>query len=220
MMNKDEKNGVHPTDLGLTLTDTLARSDLSSAALELGEIPLDAFTDSGVLRDIPVLGTLSALWRAGVTVRDHLFTKKLIRFLSSLKEVPSDRRSEMVARLEADPHFGRRVGEEVVLLLDRLDSTAKADLVGRAFRAYCEGLVDALTLQRINSAIDRILMADLRRLPQLLDNAQSIDRVTKYAFLNAGLAHVEGLASGTVVVVDRDLCQAIVRHVLTDSDAG
>jgi hypothetical protein len=168
-MNERERHGPPVSDLGPTLTQTIANSDLSSSLLELIELPLDHALDPGILREVPVLGTLLALWRTGRTVRDHLFTKKLLGFLEELSKVPRERRAEMIPRLHADSHFGRQVGEEVTLLLDRLDSIPKANLVGRAFRAYCQGFFDLPTLQRTNAAVDRILMLDLLQLPKFLD---------------------------------------------------
>lgn len=210
----------HPTDkraegdLGPSLSETLKRSDLASVATDLGEVSLDLLLKPGILRDIPVLGTLAGLWNAGRTVRDHLFTKKLLFFLRALSEVPQEQRRKMIEQLEADPTFGRKIGEEVVLLLDRLDTVVKAALIGKAFKAYCEGAITSATLERINYAIDRIMMSDLLQLPAFLEKSGSVSNLTKQAFVNGGLACVPEGYGTTVVRAEAPLCADLVKYVL------
>jgi len=207
-------------ELGVSLAETLRRSDISTVGLELAELALDSTMSEGILRDVPVLGALTGLWRTGRTVRDFLFTKKLVAFLRTLVDVPAEQRSEMIDRLEADRQFRRKVGEEIVLLLDRLDSMAKAVLMGRAFRGYCLGAFDALTLERLNHAIDRILERDLRRLPEFVANEQAMDDMTTQSFVNAGLAYMPVGMASTAVRANRELCAAMIVHVLGETNAG
>jgi hypothetical protein len=203
--------------LGTSLTKTLKGSDdLAEVGRELAEVGVDALVRDGVLRDVPIIGTLAGLCRVGITVRDWLFVKKLAQFLQALGDVPADQRAGMIVQLEADEDCGRKVGEEIVLLLDRLDSITKAVLMGRAFRAYCLGRIDAVMLQRMNHVIDRILERDLRTLPQYVaaGGVGGIDAFTLQAFVNAGLAFVRDGTSTTTVDANLEICKAMVEHVL------
>jgi hypothetical protein len=217
----NEMTGPNPsTELGVSLTETLRRSDLSTVASELAEVALDdAVLAEGVWRDVPILGTVVGLWRIGVTVRDYVFIKKLSEFLRALEDVPAAQRSAMIDKLEREPEYGRKVGEELILLLDRLDSVNKAGLMGRAFRAYCQGAFDISTLERLNHCLDRILLRDLSRLPEFLADERRMDDITKQAFVNVGLAYMPVGSSSTEVNANRELCAAMIEHVLTPSDA-
>lgn len=129
----------------------------------------------------------------------------------------------MVARLESDVNFGKKTGAEIVLLLERLDAIEKAALVGRAFRAYAKGFVDAETLQRMIHAIDRIMLRDLRQVPTFLQSPNSVSDRTRQALVYAGLAKLVSVSdfgafggfSALNVVPDESLCAGLVKHVLT-----
>jgi hypothetical protein len=208
-----------PPDLGQSLVQTIKQSELPGVTWELLEVAADSALQNDLLRDIPVASTILGLWKTGAAVRDYLLVKKLIAFLGGLRDIPVEQRRDMVARLEADAQFGERVGDEIILLLDRLDATAKATLVGRAFRAYCHGRISNNTLQRINQAIDRLLMRDLAQLPAALTLSPrccftGLSQITTQAFINAGLAYVRDGMSSTTIDPDEELCQAMIRYVL------
>jgi hypothetical protein len=130
---------------------------------------LDSKLGEGVVKDIPIVVSLAKIGRRVRAFVIYLFSKKLCVFLRTLSSVSPAQRKEMIAKLETDPHFGSTVGESVILLLDRLDLVSKAELAGRGFCAYCLGVIDATTLDRINFALDRILMRDLTHLPRVCE---------------------------------------------------
>ncbi|KAA3626806.1 MAG: hypothetical protein DWQ09_14540 [Proteobacteria bacterium] len=70
----------------------------------------------------------------------------------------------MVERLEQDDAYSQNVGESIILLLDRMDDISKPKLVARAFKAFSTGAIDSTQLQRINYAIDKLLMVDIEKL--------------------------------------------------------
>ena len=210
----ENPNAVGRTpDIGGTLTDTLKNSELRSLAPDLAELPLDSVLPPGVLRDIPILRTLDAIWKTSRTVRDHIFARKLLKFLRTLADIPPDCRRTMVEKLEADEQFGKRVGEQIIVLLDRLDDIEKATLIGRAFKAYCEGHFNAETLQRLNFAIDRVMLPDLARLDDFRHKRRGSYHAEQ-AFVNAGLGYIpHGMATVQVLPVE-PLCDALLQHVL------
>jgi hypothetical protein len=89
--------------------ETLRKSDLSSVAAAVSELAIDTLLDDGLLRDIPVVSTFRSLWKMGVTIRDWLFVKKLLKFLVELQELDAKVRNAMVAQLEEDPHSARKL---------------------------------------------------------------------------------------------------------------
>jgi len=54
---------------------------LQDSTAALAEVVLDSTLDSGVLKDIPIIGTALALTRATLVIRDRLFLNKLLHFL-------------------------------------------------------------------------------------------------------------------------------------------
>jgi hypothetical protein len=154
-------------DVGQSLGETLKRSDLASLSADYAEIGIDQLFDDGVLREIPVIGTLKALFNIGVGIRDHLFIKKLIRFLSVISDVPKEQRQRQIDEMDNSSEESKRVGETVMLLLDKANDMQKPALMAKAFRAYLLGEIDVTSLHRLWYAIDTIDVSYLQELAHI-----------------------------------------------------
>jgi hypothetical protein len=199
--SQPEAGGNMEQDIEDSLVKTLRNSDLSSVAMDFGEIGVDKLLSEGYLRDIPVVSTLVALWKTGAVIRDWLFVRKLLTFLRELKDVEPHKRREMIDNLQSDPLFNQKVGEHLILLLDRLDDMAKPALVGRAFRAYCEGRIDGEQLRLMNRAIDRVFVPHLSHLSTFVRRSERPGQIPMngqvlQSFTDCGLAWVpQGMAT-------------------------
>lgn len=201
-----------------SMIETLKESNLPSVLGDLGEITIDSIFEEGVLKELPIISTMIGLWRTGVAIRDFIFIRKLLKFLEELSEVPRQERIEMIERLEKDTDYRDKVGEEIVLLLDRLDSVEKAKFTGRAFSAYCKGYIDVDTLRRINYAIDRVLLRDLSELNKFSSDPGSVKPATLQNFINAGLAYtVPVFEIPAVVKTIPNLLRDFLRYVLKEN---
>lgn len=142
-------------------------SGAADALIDLADRVLEGVLHDDVLSQVPVIGTLVAAYRIGLGIREHLFVRKIVRFLVQLREIPEHERSRLRTRLENDAMLRRKVGELLMCLLDRFDEIEKAELFARAFKAYVQERIDFVTLQRMGVAIDRCLVADIRLLPSV-----------------------------------------------------
>jgi hypothetical protein len=159
--NGDDKLSAVPGED--SVVDIVA-SDAIDIAADLGEITLDRFLDDGFLKDIPFVGTAVKLYRAGVGIGAFLFTQKLLRFLGQLAEVPKAEREAFARRLDQDRDQKRKVGEHLLLLLERQDEMRKPALLARAFQAYIRGEIDFAQFQALGAVIDRCFFDDLTQL--------------------------------------------------------
>lgn len=123
-------------------------------AAGIGEVVLDSVLNEGVLRDVPALGSAVGLARAVGTMRDHYFLKKVAGFLGPFSD-PRDR-AEFATRIEADGKERAKVGENLVLLLERLDDMRKPEMIGRIYLAYIRGRIGWRDLQLLTAAVDRL----------------------------------------------------------------
>ncbi len=146
--------------LGASLIDTLRHSSAIDVVADFGEIGVDAIT-TGPLREVPIIGSLLGVWRAGVQVRDMVFVRKLCRFLQGLESVDPKDRERFADNLERDPKLRSRIGENLLLVLDRLDDMEKPELLARAFSLMMRGEIPYSQLSEFALAIDRCLVSDL-----------------------------------------------------------
>ena len=148
------------------LAKTIRQPDLSEVVYELAEVGIDQLIEEGFARDIPILGTVVGLARIGLSIRDLQFMKKLHRFLAEIQTVPQKERQKFVDKMNEEEGFEARVGEDLLLLLERLDSMKKPQMVGRIFKAWLEGRIDEDTHQRLQHSVDRI---NIHSVPRLIE---------------------------------------------------
>lgn len=201
--------------IATALVRSIRESTLASATLDVAEVLGDAALETGIVRDIPVLGVISGMRDASRRIAEELFDRKLLAFLRALHEVPREQRQNMLARLDRESGFEARVGERMVAMLQRLDDGEKAELLGRVFTAYARDQIDGYILTRLVRAIDRTDLVDLLRLPDFHLSGHA-DDLTLAAFVAVGLAHApHGMATVHYVENSR-LCHPMLRFVLRE----
>ena len=174
------------------LVDSVYSPELTDIVLELSEIGLDQLLDEGLIRDLPVVGVIAKIFKAGLDIRDRIFLAKVAKFLFKLKEVPEEHRTSFKKRICEDPNFKRKVGQTLVLLLERLDDFKKPDIVGKCFACYLSNKITFPEFRRISSAIELAFIDDLNELlgERLEKCSFVID--SKENLVRTGLTRIQG----------------------------
>ncbi len=187
--------------LGEAVIRAIDARDIQDTVANLAEAGIDQLLDDGFLRDVPALGTVLGVIRATGSIRDLLLAKKLGRFLCELQRVPT-RDREAFRRSLSSPKEQRKVGEALVLLLDRLDDLEKPPLVARVFAAYVRGQIDQPTFRLMAMAVDRLHLPHLRELISFYENggdaaaAAKLDKDVSQALAFAGVLRAEAKGNG------------------------
>ena len=201
-----------------SLTKTLAASDLSSIANELTELSVDALLGEGVLRDLPIVGSLVAIWKTGATVRDALFVRKLTAFLAQMNEIPSEQRSRMLEVLQNESK-SENVGEKLLGLLDRIETSANSKFAGRAFRLFVDETITPEEFWRVAYIIERLPLHDFVAVKNWAGNTLgAVEHVRKHLYLSVGLGWFVMSASNTGFQWQERLCTIIADHLLHDEE--
>ena len=69
-----------------------------------------------------------------------------------------------INKLSSDEKYKQRVGENLLLLLNRVDDIRKPKLIANLFSAYVEGKIDDSHYQKLGNAIDTIRVVNLQHL--------------------------------------------------------
>jgi hypothetical protein len=142
---------------------------ISDIAFDAGEILLDSALDEGLLRDIPVFSWIAKTYGLVNTVRERIFLQKIFRFLQGVQATTAEERRAFAERVEADPGYQRKVGEGLLLLLDRHESVDKAELLGKVFAAFVRNEISHGEFERYAFIIDRQYIRDLTNLLRFLN---------------------------------------------------
>lgn len=169
---------ISSDELGTSLVSTINDKGAADVLADAAEAALDDLMTDGVLKNVPIVGSLIKVAKAGFGISDYIFLKKVARFLYELRDVPEADRHEFIGLMQTDADHKRKVGEALVLLLDRMDDMSKPGLLARAFKAYLQGRITYDTFRRIGFAIDTLflgfleLIADPRRLSDMPQDVQ------------------------------------------------
>ena len=142
---------------GLEIIDSLA--DMAEASLDSSPVEL-------IFDEIPVFKTITGLYKAGLSIREGLFAKKLQDFFKAASRATGPTRQE---REQAIMNFGgeenrQRVGETMILLLDRTEDMQKPKLLGSIVGWLMTERLSYSDAMTLSAVVDRIILEDIRLL--------------------------------------------------------
>lgn len=181
-------------------TDIFSNSIISNELINLSEdiveIGIDAFLANGLLKEIPIINSFIELAKVGIGIRDKLFAKKILKFLYELKEIPDGVRREYVNKLNANSNYSAKVGESLLLIIDKLDDMRKAELIGKLFAYLINGVICYETFLRLSIIIEKCFLPDLSKL-KLFCNNGIIEDEEKHILYNLGVLNSLGIDGQT-----------------------
>lgn len=177
-------------DGGVQLVRSVVESPGHALLAEALDLGLDEFLSEGLLKDIPVIGWLVKVAGGVLTVRDRLFARKLVAFLTNVAASPA-RVAAFVEELEVDPLVSRRAGETLLLLIERHEHIEKSAIVGRLLSARLDGRIDGPRFIELATALDRASLDELLKLRRLVagEAVESLDVL--WALSRSGVATVQ-----------------------------
>lgn len=146
----------------LHFTQVLGES-LTESVWDVLELGVDSVLTDGVVRELPVVKTVAELYKAGVRVREGLFARKLVDFLRATRRTagPTPGERHVALRDLGGEERQRRLGEAMVLLLERADDLRKPILYGRIVGALVKGDVSYSVAMTACAVLDRVVLDDL-----------------------------------------------------------
>lgn len=185
--------------LSKSLEDSLKKDDLSNLAIDLGEVGIDAILEGGLLRDIPILSTIVSSINVIGSVRDALFTKKLISFLSELSDVSVEQRRSMIESIDNSNDYKIKVGEKLIYIIEKAEDHYTSKIIAIFFSEFLSGKITYNQFLKISRIIDSMFIDDFLEFAS--DSSEPMDFYSYNTFINTGLVDVY---YEPVVVTDGD----------------
>lgn len=139
------------------------RRNALELAIDISEPFLDYFLEDELLQDIPVFGGVYKIVRLVKSIPDRIFIAKISVFIKAIEKITPEQRQDFLQRHGNDPDLLRRVGEALVLILNKMDDMDKPEILGKAFCEYVRGNLSYVDFRRICKAIDLSLVSDLQK---------------------------------------------------------
>ena len=93
--------------------------------------------------------------------------------------------------MEDNPSYQRQVGENLIMLLDRLDDLEKPSMISKVFKAYLNGNINYHQFLRFAAVIDKILVKDLQNLLDAISSQKSSPEVFAEYLYPFGMSRIE-----------------------------
>lgn len=177
------------TELSKSLEVTLRDSDLHAISANMAELLVDSFVEDGLVKDIPVVGTLLNIGKFTGNIRDRLFAKKLLFFLSELSNTTTKQRANILRKLETEKRYRGKVGEKLIYIIDRCEDHIKAQVIARLFAAFINQSLSYSEFLRASSIVDSVYLDDLNIFISGIEERVNIDNVGMLQ--NSGLYYIE-----------------------------
>lgn len=144
-----------------SLLESIKSEGIKDVSYEFGEMIIDSKLEDGILKDIPVIGTLINLNKGRLSIQDRIFSKKILHFLYRLKEVEDEKRIKMIDKIEKSEPDRIKVGEKVLYLLDKADDHVKAEMIGVLFTDMIRDKLNYEGFKRCSDIINKAFLDDL-----------------------------------------------------------
>jgi hypothetical protein len=146
-----------------SLEKTLKDSDLQNVTIELAETFTDNLLNEGLLKDIPLLGTIIGLANAWFNLSERLLVKKLIYFLSKLQDISAEKRKNMINTIEKSSKYKINIGEKLIYIVDKCDDHTMAEYVAELFTSFLNNKISYSDFLRGSAIIQKLFIQDLEQ---------------------------------------------------------
>ncbi|WP_284087347.1 hypothetical protein [Acinetobacter nosocomialis] len=127
--------------------------DSLKAGAELLEVVIDTFlTPEGLVKDIPVVGSIFSLAEACSTFRNKRFAKRVAGFLTSF----SPEEFEKFKKAIADKN-NEDLGEEILSVIENLEKEVQVDMIARATKMHIALLEEGHSQASVKHILDHNL---------------------------------------------------------------
>ncbi|KOR90358.1 hypothetical protein [Paenibacillus solani] len=164
-MNIDELQSIPINDA--------VSNELINTALDLtvdySEIAFDSLLSDDLIREIPIVKSIVALGRFGISIKQLHFTKKVLCFLKEFHSRSSTNNIvKFKNKLNTDQKFKDKVTERIILIIDRLRTEQRAILLTKLLMGYIHEEYNWETFCYFSECLDSMQLIDIAVLDNLL----------------------------------------------------
>jgi uncharacterized protein (UPF0335 family) len=123
---------------------------------------LDHLFHNPILQLLPIIKDVYNLALLIKSISDRIFIEKLSRFLFEIDKLSSDQKEKFLETYGEDTKSLQRIGEILILLIDKLDDMEKTEMAGKAFCSFVRGEISFEHFQRIGMVLNNTLLCDLK----------------------------------------------------------
>lgn len=149
------------SELVPALKETLFSQNYEIVA-EYAEIGIDALLDNEVLKEIPVVGTLSSLCKIGYNLHERNLIKQTLAFITEFNSnsISQEKLDEHREKLEGNPKEAEKELSRVLIILGKQVDQIQSQVLGSFYAAYIKGAISWKKFCELSEANRRMFISD------------------------------------------------------------
>ena len=194
-------------NVGVAILKGAYNPEAKDFMVDLSQFELRALLGDDVLKEVPFIKGVVALFKIPLAIRDQLFLRKVAGFFAACPRFTDTEKEAFVREHLNDPQKSNKLGESLVLILDRLDDLEKPQMLAKMFAAFVQGKIGFDIFRRLAKAIDAGSIEDLREFAKIKaipeGPSRTQDNQTRILHTNLVRTGLVGLPhySGTVPIL-------------------
>lgn len=109
------------------------KDEILSVLENYGEFTLDYFIQDGIIKDLPIVGSIFSMVKVGINIRDRIFVEKIKSFIKNI-----DKNQKWREKF-SDNEECNKISKQLLYIVDSCDDDNKLKLIGMAFNYFVNG---------------------------------------------------------------------------------
>lgn len=143
-----------------SILQSIVNPDLEEITKEFLEIGIDEIISNELVKKLPIINLLSAGFSTALAINNYLFLKKVTYFLFQQTKISLEDRKKWLLKTTAEG-TRKKIGEVTLEIIDKVNSTEKAKIVGLIFREYIKGKITTQQYITMGEMIQSSYIGDL-----------------------------------------------------------
>lgn len=155
---------------------TSFKNTLFSPAYEIisdyAELGIDALFDNALLKDIPIVNTLTSICKVGYNIHERNLTKQTLAFISDFNShnISQEKLDEHIEQFNANPEKIEKELGRVLIILGKQIDIVQSKILGSFYASYIKGAVSWEKFCELAEANQRMFVSDYALLSKAATN--------------------------------------------------
>ena len=137
--------------------------DFLELSVDGADIAIDLLTESELLKDIPVAGSIYKLGKTLSSIPDVIFLHKIGKFLKTINEkTTKNQRVAFAEELKKDKEKRDKLYNTIFLKIDKFDDIYKSDLFAKIFSCFITNKIRKEEFNALSSALNSAPIEELK----------------------------------------------------------
>lgn len=163
-----EEKTINETAIIPAFRDSLF-CDSTEIIKEYGEIAIDAILGQGLLSNLPIINTVTAICKTGLNIKERNYLKQTIAFIKGFNsgnmeqfKIEEYRKKLVSDRKKAEQELGR-----ILVILDSTLEQEQSEVLGRFYKAYIWGNYDWDMFRQLSAANQKLFFNDYEMIARI-----------------------------------------------------